>query len=200
MKLLIYDTETTGLPKDYKAHVHDLDNWPRLVQLAWIVTDNDGKTLTYRNHIIKTSVPIPTAASDIHGITDEISQSQGIDIIRALVEFRVAAQICDVHAGHNVNFDRKIVGAEFIRYGMEEAYEHMKTSTRICTMIKSTKAVGLRNPGNNRPKWPKLQELYFFLFGENFEDAHDAMADVSATAKCLFELFNRGIIDDPEFK
>lgn len=37
MKYLFIDTETTGLPKEYDAPYTDIDNWPRLVQLAWIV-------------------------------------------------------------------------------------------------------------------------------------------------------------------
>jgi len=192
--ILFYDTETTGLPKDYKAHVHDVDNWPRLVQLAWIVTDSYGDRITSRNHIIKVAGISPEATA-VHGITDEIAQEQGIDILRALVEFRVAAEICSRQVGHNVNFDRKIMGAEFIRYGMEETYQRMKTDMdKTCTMMKSTKFCGLKN--GNRPKWPKLQELHTILFGENFEEAHDAMADIEATMKCYWELIEKGVINE----
>ena len=42
---LFFDTETTGLPKNWKAPITDLENWPRLVQLAWLVYDNIGNKI-----------------------------------------------------------------------------------------------------------------------------------------------------------
>ena len=50
---LFFDTETTGIPKNYKAPVSDLENWPRLVQLAWLVTDNNGDEIKAAEYIIK---------------------------------------------------------------------------------------------------------------------------------------------------
>lgn len=192
---LIYDTETTGLPKDYKAHVHDVDNWPRLVQLAWLVMDDEYQTLTSRNHIIiPEGFEIPAAAEDIHGINTEMAMKEGTEIHTVLAELAVMQEVCDVQAGHNINFDRKVLGAEFIRADMEHAYNRAKDMLpRICTMFKSTKHCGLRN-SRGGIKWPTLQELHFFLFLEEFENSHDAMADVLATQKCYIELMNRGIV------
>lgn len=194
MKHLIYDTETTGLPIDYKAHVHEVDNWPRLVQLAWMVIDDDFETLTYRNHIINPygKFIIPDGSSEIHGITNEEADKKGVHIMRALLEFQVAQSICDVQVGHNVNFDRKVIGAEFIRRDMEDAYQRGKDMPRICTMFKTTKLVGLKK--NNRPKWPTLQELHCHLFGETFDNAHNACGDVQATVRCYKELVEGGLI------
>ena len=50
---LIYDTETTGLPKNYNAPLTDSDNWPRLVQLAWQLHDAKGKLLSRGNSIVR---------------------------------------------------------------------------------------------------------------------------------------------------
>jgi DNA polymerase III epsilon subunit-like protein len=192
---LIYDTETTGLPIDYKAHVHDVDNWPRLVQLAWAVVDDDFKTLTSRNYIINPHglFDIPVEASSIHGITDERANDEGIDIILPLVEFQLAQELCNVQVGHNVNFDRKVIGAEFIRADMEEAYERGKSMDRVCTMFKTIKFCGLKNK-NGGPKFPTLQELHTRIFGEGFEGAHDAMVDINATIRCYSELKSGGIL------
>ena len=193
---LIYDTETNGLPIDYKAHVHEVDNWPRIVQLAWVLVDDDFETLTCRNHIIKpwfdvlnnrNEWEIPADCAEIHGITTERAINEGIDIKFALAELAVIQDVADVQVGHNVNFDRKNIGAEFIRAGMEDAYEFAKTMARYCTMFKSTKLCGLRNKRGGL-KWPTLQELHFKLFLEEFEGAHDAMADVEATRKCYKSL------------
>jgi len=191
---LFFDTETTGLPIDYKAHVHDVNNWPRLVQLAWIAFDGSGKEVASRNHIITPiSFEIPEAASDIHGITQEMAVMQGIPIQRALGEFWVAVQMSHILVGFNVNFDRKVTGAEFIRSGMEEVYEHMKTMDRYCTMFKSTNICKIPQVGRGGYKWPKLQELHKYLFDEEFDGAHDALADVRATARCYFEIVDNDL-------
>ena len=192
---LIYDTETTGIPIDYKAHVHDVDNWPRLVQLAWLVLDDNFETLTHRNYIINPHglYEIPIEASNIHGITDEMANDVGLDILVPLVEFQLAQELCNVQVGHNVNFDRKVIGAEFIRAEMEEAYERARSMDRICTMFKTTKFCGLKNKRGG-PKWPTLQELHTRIFGEGFEGGHDAFADINATAKCYEALIHGGII------
>ena len=60
---LFFDTETTGVPKNYKAPITDLDHWPRLVQLGWILCDEQGSELQTGNDIIKPNgFIIPEAA------------------------------------------------------------------------------------------------------------------------------------------
>jgi DNA polymerase III epsilon subunit-like protein len=191
---LIYDTETTGLPISYKAHVHEVDNWPRLVQLAFMVCNDEWETLTTRNYIIKpVGFEIPEESADIHGITTAIANSTGVDILVPLREMAIVQELVDVQVGHNINFDRKVLGAEFIRNDMEHVYEYAKDDLpRICTMFKTTKLCGLKT--GNRPKWPTLQELHFHLFGENFKGAHDAMEDVLATRACYKQLVGTGEI------
>ena len=45
---LIFDTETTGLPKRWDAPLNDLDNWPRCVQVAWQIHDNKGELVSQK--------------------------------------------------------------------------------------------------------------------------------------------------------
>ena len=52
MKYLFFDTETTGVPRNYKAPSSDTRNWPRLVQLAWILTEADGRRIHQSNLIV----------------------------------------------------------------------------------------------------------------------------------------------------
>ena len=52
---LFFDTETTGLPKDFKIPRYVVSNWPRLVQLSWIVTDENGNKLKSGDHIVRPS-------------------------------------------------------------------------------------------------------------------------------------------------
>ena len=50
---LIFDTETTGLPKNWRAPISDTENWPRCVQLAWQVHDEIGNLIESKSYIIK---------------------------------------------------------------------------------------------------------------------------------------------------
>jgi len=188
---LFFDTETTGLPRDWKAPVSDLDNWPRLIQLAWVVYKN-GVKIESNDLIIKPeNFEIPAEASAIHGITNERAQKEGVLLQKALSEFDSLISQADYLVGHNISFDEMIVGAEFLRKKMQNSLSDKK---KICTKEMSTDFCAIPSTkGYNRYKWPKLSELYVKLFGSDFEDSHNARADVEATAKCFWEMKRRGI-------
>ena len=191
MKYLFFDTETSGLPKDYKAPITDLDNWPRLVQIGWIVMDESQNMLEEKEYIIfPDGFVIPEDASDIHRVTQERAEKDGVPVLTVLQELRTAIQQSDFLVGHNLEFDCNIVGAEFIRNSVEYIEKH---TPRICTMKSSTDYCAIPTKWG-KYKWPKLMELHTKLFGEGFEEAHDAIADVRATARCFFELVNKGVI------
>jgi len=187
---LFFDTETTGLPRNYKAPASDLKNWPRVVQIAWLMTDANGKELRCAEHIIKPNgFTIPIEASKIHGITTEIAIRKGDELGPVLAALSRDIQDASQLVAHNISFDEKIVGAELIRTGHPN-YVEMKP--RKCTMLASTQHCAI--PGKYGYKWPKLQELYLKLFGSNFEGAHTALADVKACSKCYFKLKQIGLI------
>ena len=111
----------------------------------------------------------------------------------ALNSFKEAIEKSDALVAHNVQFDAKTIMAEYIRQ-TGHWLQPLFRLDKICTMMKSTKYCNL--PGRyGNPKWPKLGELYFKLFGEELTDLHDAMADVHACAKCFFELKRLGVIE-----
>lgn len=187
---LFFDTETNGLPRDWKAPVANLSNWPRLVQIAWILFDGEGNELGRNDHIIRpVGFTIPSDASSIHGITTERALSEGVDLRHVLDEFRMQLDLSRSLVAHNISFDEKIVGAEFLRSGMENL---IPMKRHICTMQGSTDFCAI--PGNYGYKWPKLEELHVKLFGRSFSEAHNAAADINATAKCFWELRRRGVI------
>mgnify|MGYP000580039483 CR=1 FL=1 len=67
---LIFDTETTGLPKNWRAPISDTENWPRCVQLAWQVHDEIGNLIESKSYIIKPdNFDIPYESEKIHGIS-----------------------------------------------------------------------------------------------------------------------------------
>jgi DNA polymerase III subunit epsilon len=187
---LFFDTETTGLPKNWKAPVNDVNNWPRLVQLAYLVYDEKGNQINSGNHIIKPDgYIIPQAASDIHRISHEKAMIEGEDLIDVLQLFENLIQQSEFLIAHNMNFDEKIIGAEFIRCHMNNI---LTTKKRICTMASTTNFCGLEGPYGY--KWPKLSELHYKLFRHHFDEAHDASVDIQATAKCFWELRDRKLI------
>jgi DNA polymerase III subunit alpha len=195
---LIFDTETTGLPRDYNAPLTNFDNWPRMVQLAWQVHDFEGKLVEIENLIIHPDgFTIPYNAEKIHGISTQMAIEHGIPVIEALEKFRAAVEKSTHIAGHNIGFDLNIAGSEFLRNGFENPLEKkivvdsMHTSTEFCALP------GGRGGGF---KYPTLGELHKRLFGENFVEAHNAAADVVATARCLLELIRIGVIGEKELR
>lgn len=187
---LFFDTETTGLPRSWKAPVTDLDNWPRLVQLAFLLSDREGNRLAGGDFIIKPEgFTIPAEASRIHGITTERAVKEGKDLRAVLDEFQAAVSRAEYLIAHNLSFDEKIMGAEFLRNKMPDT---LPPKVKICTMQSGTDLCAIPGPYGN--KWPKLTELHYKLFQAGFEEAHNAAADLAATIKCFWELKRLGII------
>lgn len=181
---LFFDTETTGIPKNYKAPVSDFKNWPRMVQIAWVIADESGVEISSAEHILKPNgFTIPADAAKVHGITTEIANERGVEIrgvLDAIVKDIAAATTL---IAHNMAFDEKILGAEFLRAGFTN---HLEAKPRRCTMQSATDFCRL--PGQYGFKWPTLNELHNKLFQESFSGAHRALVDVRACAKCYFEL------------
>lgn len=187
---LFFDTETTGIPRDYKAPASDARNWPRMVQLAWLATDAEGNEQAAAEYIIRPEgFTIPREAARIHGITTERALSEGRELRAVLAEAAAALGAAGLLIAHNMTFDEKILGAEFLRCGLPNEVE---AKSRACTMQASTEFCAL--PGRYGCKWPTLQELHQTLFHEGFVGAHRALTDVRACARCFFELRRRGIM------
>ena len=189
---IFFDTETTGLPKNYNAACSDTENWPRLVQLAWILTDEEGHELSSGNEIVKPDgFIIPYAAFRVHGISTERAKQEGKSLRDVIGAFLRDANKAKCLVGHNVSFDQKIIGAELYRLGIADTVSEKKS---LCTMKVGTDFCKIPGYYGYKYKPPKLQELHEKLFGVKFEDAHDAMVDIKATAKCFWELSKRKLI------
>jgi DNA polymerase III subunit epsilon len=187
---IVFDTETTGLPKDWKAPVSQVDNWPRLVQLGWMLFNADKELVSEANLIVQPNgFTIPLQASKIHGITQERALSEGQPVGVVLAQFRAALDAAQVVVAHNLDYDEKVMGAEFIRASLPDL---LAGKQKLCTKTAATNYCQL--PGKYGYKWPTLDELHRKLFGGGFEDAHNALGDVRATARCYFELKVRGVM------
>lgn len=190
---LIFDTETTGLPTNKTAPITDVENWPRLVQLAWQLHDAKGKLLSRHNYIVKPNgFDIPFKAEQIHGISTKTALEQGVDLTKVLSIFETDFAKATILVGHNIEFDTSILGAEFIR--LSKATEAFISASKIDTAIVSTEFCQLPGGPGGKLKRPKLIELHQVLFKKAFDAAHDAAFDVAATARCFFGLIHANIV------
>lgn len=188
---LIFDTETTGLPKSFKAPHTDLDNWPRLVQIAWQLHDDHGGLINAGNKIVKPEgFTIPFNAEKIHGISTERANREGLPLQEVMEAFAKEIDRAELLIGHNIEFDLNIMGAEFIRAGVEH---RMWETKQFCTKTETTDFVKIPGGRGGKYKWPSLTELHHKLFGKGFDDAHDAAYDVDATSRCFFGLLTNKV-------
>lgn len=191
---LIFDTETTGVPHNKTAPITDLDNWPRLVQLAWQLHDAHGKLIAQHNYIVKPDgFDIPYKAEQVHGISTKRANEEGQPLKDVLTLFMGDLTKTKVLVGHNIEFDINIIGAEFIRTSYTP--ESFLALQKIDTGIASTEFCALSGGIGGKLKMPRLTELHEKLFGKSFEDAHDASYDVAATARSFFGLIERKVVN-----
>ena len=197
---LIFDTETTGLPLNWNAPLNDFDNWPRLIQLAWQIHDEKGDLVEATSYLVKPDgFIIPRGSEKVHGISTERANKEGQPIEFVLKEFIKALEKVQITIGHNLEFDNNIVGSEMLRYGIDNDIL-LKQKTQIDTKGESTNYCALPGGRGGNYKWPTLEELYLKLFNESFDAAHNASADVQATARCFFELVRISIIQSNKLK
>lgn len=196
---LIFDTETTGLPRNFNAPITDTDNWPRAVQIAWQLHDELGELIEAKDFLIQPDgYDIPRDAERIHGISTQLAQEQGIELGDAMNEFLLALEKAQFIVGQNLKFDVNVVGCELHRLGIEN---DLQTKPLLDTCTEKTAEL-LQLPGGRGGKFklPTLTELHNYLFGIGFGEAHNATADVEATTRCFFELIRREQFTAEELK
>jgi DNA polymerase-3 subunit alpha len=185
MKVLLIDTETTGLPKKRQSYVVEPNCWPDIVSISWCVYINKVKS-SKKTYIIKPKWDIPEDSVKIHGISKERAEREGVPLNRALDELKADLVGVDRVIAHNLDFDKNVILA---------AYKwRLKTDTffwprvgSICSMEKSCPELKLPTKDGIRYKSPSLKELWIDTFKcEPPADAHSADRDVEVLEKiCL---------------
>ena len=196
MRVLVFDTETTGLP-ERGSSIYEYAKWPHIVQLSFILYDTElQKTLTIHDYIVRIpeNITISKESTSIHGITNSMCKRKGIPIKHVMEEFNEYLSKCDMIVGHNIEFDKKMIMVEtlrnklknmFISYGQDKAmYCTMKTSVMLCKILKTNK------DGVDYYKYPTLTELYIKLFEEEPKNTHNSMADVLICLRCYMKIKN----------
>ncbi|MBP8792171.1 MAG: DNA polymerase III subunit alpha [Lutibacter sp.] len=194
---LIFDTETTGLPKNWNAPITDTDNWPRCVQIAWQLHDQYGELIESQDYLIKPEgFNIPYDAEQIHGISTQLAEEQGEDLEKVLYLFNDALSKSKFVVGQNVKFDLNIMGCEYFRVGVDNPLTKLPVLD-TCTEVTATLC---QLPGGRYGKFklPTLTELHQHLFNSPFSEAHNATADVEATTRCFLELIRKRVFTKEE--
>lgn len=201
MRALILDTETNGKIINQALPMSEVNNFPRVIELAWLVADLETKeTLSQFCYLITPDGwQIPKEPFWIeHGFSTEKNEDFGIPMPQVIDYFLKDYDSCDCLVAHNLSFDHPVLGAEMIRYGKKATGK--KDRIKICTMDVSTNLCKIPFGKDHRPwkndkwKFPKLSELYKHLFGKEPDNLHDAMNDVYAVRDCFFELVKREVI------
>ena len=196
---LIFDTETTGLPKKWNAPVSDSDNWPRCIQLAWQLHDETGKLSSNSSFLIKPeNFDIPFESEKVHGVSTALAMKDGLGLKEVINRFLIDLKKSKYLVGHNVKFDINIIGAELYRLGIVSNFSQLKVID-TCTEI-TANLCKLPGGRSGKFKFPTLIELHDFLFRDSFEHAHNASADVEATARSFFELIRTDIFSKNDFE
>jgi DNA polymerase III epsilon subunit-like protein len=216
MQIIFLDTETTGLlPKGLELKSENLHLFPYVVQFSYIIYDTStNQIIKMVDHIIKLplNVIISEENSNIHKITNEISQTKGIEIRLSINEFMEDLKNIDLIVAHNLEFDINMLKIEFYREATisdnivdktqylnfldpfvhsNKLYCTMKNSINLCNIkIKSNKN------GREYIKFPKLNELHIKLFHFSPRNLHNSLNDVLICLRCYFMLeHNFDIVD-----
>ncbi|MFU1857678.1 3'-5' exonuclease [Sphingobacterium sp. NGMCC 1.201703] len=182
---LFLDTETSGLPKKWDREYTDSENWPHVLQLAWIIFDEEQQEVKRSNkYIYEPLIPISPAAEQIHGLTPHFLMQHGEkkkDVLRKFSHDIKKYQPQLI--GHFLSFDLQVLCAEYHRASLPIPFQAL---SYFCTLMHSKKYV--RNP--NMVHLP-LALLHEVLFSEIPAVIHDAEIDAEITARCYFEMLQR---------
>lgn len=187
MPLLILDLETTGLPpKPYPPPFEYYKyNQCRIVQFTYAYYNNTTRHLLC-DYIIHPHDVFRIENSDIHGITQERAEKEGSDLSFVLLQFYSVLQSIDTIVGHNIEFDLNVIKSECYRLQMYHIVEELEKKKYICTMKSTVKLCKIPTPYGY--KYPKLSELYEYLYSKKPDNLHNSKYDVLYTADCYFRL------------
>ena len=201
MKILVFDTETTGL-QEKGASIYDKSKWPYIIQLSYILYDSSNNSSLIKNNYIKIAdaVAISQESFNIHNISREILHEQGINIVDALKEFNKYLKLCNIVVGHNVSYDKRMIFVECFRHAVAQYFTRYEGNEKIpkpefCTMKNTTHYCKLERLSKTNQvyiKNPKLSELYLILFPNESlpTDLHNSLVDVAMTLRCYLKYVN----------
>lgn len=193
MKYLIFDASAVSKPKNYRAPFSDTFSWPRLVHLSWIILDEQYKPLKDYDCIIKPEgFSIDETIAKHCQIDQEDIEKKGVPLEDVLKQFYDSIAEVDYVFAHNMNVNENIVGAEYVRKGMDQ---NLFRAERFCLMQEGTYFCKLPSKTGGY-KWPTLRELHAVCFNQGYSPLNNARADVIAASRCFIYLMKTGNLED----
>jgi len=199
MKILVIDTETTGLPEN-GASIYDKEKWPYIIQLSYILYDFSSNTVSIKDNYVKidNEIEIPIGSYEKHKLTHEILNEKGLNIVPVLREFNELLYTCDLVIGHNISFDKRMVFVECLRNNLPQYFTRFIGSVKTCKpeycTMKNTKEycniVRLSKTNKTYLKNPSLIELYKKVFPDAIipADMHNSLVDILITLRCYVKI------------
>lgn len=205
MRFIVFDTETTGLPKNKKASVENSEMWPYIVQISWMIYDDvTGNIPTIRDYIVKlpNGMEVPEESTRIHGISTERMLSDGLPIKEVLNEFTRDLISCQMLIAHNIDFDSKVIQAEYCRNELDHFDLDRHVKIEYCTMKYGKKFTNILRPSKfhngTYQKPPKLIELHKELFKSDPNNLHNSLVDVFVCFRCFHQMVFQKDIFNPD--
>ncbi len=186
---LFIDTETSGMPKRWSVSTQKVDQWPYILQIAWVIYAKTGEKVLFRNFYINAgNIAIDEQSLQLHGITAQFIQEKGMKRRKVMqLLAKDLGRYQPLIVGHFLEFDRRMLEVGFTRAKVKQNFAHLP---KFCTMVFSQ---NLRQ-ASFTPKYMRLDELYFYLFNTALKNHHDAFHDALATKEIFFELLRRGVV------
>jgi len=205
----------------YKEIGDVLMSYPRILQLSFLVYDYSVNQLQCGEYYIQKprDYKINSFITKLTNIDNKILIRKGVSITDALENFINEYQQANDIISHNISFDYKVVVSEIVRIIIDNIqqdnlifdinkwiyyydvitsqeflnkhYCTMKNTLRLCNIVRINKN------GVQFIKFPKLCELYEFLFGEKCKNMHDSFCDCFCCLRCYYMIkYNVDLYND----
>lgn len=204
MRVLVFDTEATGLPKTKIINPDALHLWPHIVQFSYLIYDTElNDVVVVGDNIVKVGagINIPAESTAIHGITNQMSQTEGVSLSQALGGFFRDLKTADRLVGHNISFDINLVIVELLRIiydptsnsgddistNKNNLHQIANFKNTYCTLQESIDLCAIKavtKLGKEYNKFPKLVELHQKLFRTMPNNLHNSLTDILVTLRC----------------
>lgn len=172
---IAFDTETTGTNPESD----------RIVTAA-AVHFRDGQPVESRSWLLRIDIPIPSRATEVHGITDEMSQSQGLEQAEALTEIHAFLTSNNLPlVAFNSSFDIAMLNMNMKRLNLPALTEPISPPI-ICPYVVDKQFNKYVRGKNQRRLMPTIER-----YGLTFDEAnwHGAEADATITGQLLLAEF-----------
>lgn len=189
MQYITFDFETSGLPRgnnpDARRNLSDYDTC-RAVSLSAARFSDRGVLLdTFDKIVYPEDFEISARSTEIHGISKEKALEEGTPFPEVFVGFmKFIGSHTKTMIAYNLNFDINVLRSEMLRHDLN--MDLIKDLDFRCALLLARRSYLKIDLSTPRPY--SLVNIYKVLFGYDFADAHNSLADSIACGKVYHRL------------